>query len=272
VADDAQLSDTDVQADNSKVEALAEFALSALAADSFGNANSLAKQAGSFGTEVTDLLDALTKPDDATYQQLVLQTITNGCTSDDLVDHFIPDLARQLGEGWCADSLSFADVSIGVSRLQQTVRRHGAREEVDGLKSPLGQRVLLVLPETEQHSLGTFIVANQMRRLGVWSQLVLGCGLDQICSLTEGQSYAMIGISVGAKNTLDQVEKMSNAIRRSGIEAPIVLGGATVTKDPNISASDFGADFIANTTDDALTFCQIDTVRTAPARFESISH
>ena len=264
-AGDAHLSDFDLQSADLRVRALAGFALSALAAGSF------AKQADCCSSEVKDLLDALTMPDDAIYQQLLLNTIASGCTSDDLIDQTIPDLARRLGDGWSADTLSFADVSIGVSRLQKTVRQHGALKEVDGLKHPLGRRVLLILPETEQHSLGTFIVANQMRRLGVWVQLALGQKHDQIKTLVKDQGFAMIGVSVGGPQTRDHVSELTTILRETGTNAPIILGGADAIKDPDISAADLGADYIAKTTLEALDFCQIDTARTVPTPFE-ISH
>jgi len=247
---------------NSDVENLAGYALVALAT------GSLDKNADRCRPEVEELLSALTKPDDTIYQQLLLKMIADGSTSDHLIDHAIPDLARQLGDEWSADDLSFADVTIGISRLQQTVRRHGARKEIDGLKLPLGQRVLLILPESEQHSLGIFIVANQMRRLGVWVQLALDCKLDQIAPLIKDQDFATIGVTIGRSQTRKQILNWSNTIRETGTDAPIVLGGAAFTEDANGLAQDFGADFIAKNTREALDFCQIDTARTASLPFE----
>jgi len=239
----------------SDVESLAEHALAILAASSL-DAPSTDRSSG-----VRDLYDALANSDQATYQQRILSLIAEGDTSDDLIDHTIPDLARGLGEEWCADKVSFADVTIGMSRLQQTVRRHGAPKEVDGLRFPLGHRVLLVLPEANQHSLGIFIIANQLRRLGVWVQLALDCKIDQIGPLVEDQNFAMIGLSIGAPRSLEQAHKLTQSARDAATNTPIILGGAAFADDLGAAASDFGADFIAKTAQEALDFCQPETAR-----------
>ena len=246
------------------VEGLAEYALATLAAGSVG------RQAAFSSSEVKDLCNALTEPDDATYQQLFLNSIAGGGTSDDLIDRTIPDLAKQLGEDWATDKLSFADVTIGVSRLQQTVRLHGARKEIDGLKSPSEQRVLLVLPEHEQHSLGAFVLANQMRRRGILVQLALDCTPDQVDALIEDQSYMMIGLSLGAQRSLDQAHKFTKSARATGTNAKIILGGAALAEHSTDSASDFGADFLAKNAREALDFCQIDTAPTTSLPLEYV--
>ena len=238
------------------IEGLAEFALATLAASSMG------REAAYSSSEVKDLCKALTQPSDATYQQIFLKTIADGGTSDELIDRTIPSLARQLGDDWSSDNLSFADVTIGISRLQQTVRLHGARKEVDGLKPPSGQRVLLVLPQNEQHSLGTFILANQMRRRGILVQLALDCTSDHLSSLVEDQNYAMVGLSIGTQQSLDNVHKFASSARVTGTTAKIVLGGAALAEFSAVSASDFDADYIAKDDREALDFCQIDTAPT----------
>lgn len=247
-----------------EVEGLAEYVLATLAARSSD------RQRPRSSSEVKNLCNALTTPDDANYQQLFLNTIADGGTSDDLIDRMIPDLARQLGEEWSTDKLSFAEVAVGASRLQQTVRRHGARKEIDGLKSPIGQRVLLAVPEHEQHSLGALIVANQMRRLGILVHLALDCTLDQIRALVEGQNYLMVGLSLGSVHSLDQAHKFACSAREAGTNAPIVLGGVALAEHSNDLASQFEADFLAKDVREALDFCQIDTARPAALPLECV--
>jgi len=257
MAGDAHSSDSDRRIPCLDVECLAGYTLAALMEGSFG------KQTACHSSEVKDLYNALTKSDDASYRQHLLTQIASGGTTDDLIDITIPDLARRLGDDWLDDKLNFADVTIGVSRLQQTVRRHGARKEADGLKSPLGEQVLLAIPEADQHSLGAFIIANQLRRAGVWVQLELDCKLDQVGALIDGQNFAMIGFSLGTQRALDKVGSLTTAVRDQNVEVPIILGGAALADHDTDTAPEFGANFIARNAQQALDFCQIDTARTS---------
>jgi len=153
-----------------------------------------------------------------------------GLKSEDLLDQIIPDTARLLGEEWLADERSFADVTVATSRLQQTARTIGARHERDGLNIPIGHRALLVLPETEQHSLGAFIIANQLRRQGVWVQMLFSCDAHDLEAFFEDHPCSMIGLSIGSDQSLAQAPANIRKIRSFAADIPIVLGGTTFRK------------------------------------------
>lgn len=212
-----------------------------------------------FDSVMDDFLDSLVNRDDTAYQNFILQRIAAGETTDALIDQTIPELARRLGEGWMTDSLSFADVTIGTSRLQQTVRSFGARCEVDGLNPAADKRVLLISPESDQHTLGIFIVANQLRRQGVWVQLALASKVDQIGSLLDGYNFAMIGLSLGTEQSVKLAGTMTKAIRAKAGDTPIVLSGSAIAGLPDETAKRLGADFTAITAQEALDLCDINT-------------
>ena len=209
------------------------------------------------GMEPQALCRTLFDSDPAPYQQLVVRLIANGLSSEDLLDRVIPETARLLGEEWLSDERSFAEVTIGTSRLQQTVRTIGARHERDGLSAPTGHRALLILPEAEQHSLGSFIIANQLRRRGVWVQIVFDCETDNLNALLEDHPCSMIGLSLGSEQSLDCAPKLVSKIRSIKPQVPVVLGGSVLAQTPSKDAKTIGADYIAATADDALDFCQI---------------
>lgn len=209
------------------------------------------------GREAHALCDALFDPETTAYQQLIVRMIAEGLTSEDLLDQVIPDTARLLGQGWLSDERSFADVTIGTSRLQQTVRTIGARHEKDGLSIPTGHRALLILPDFEQHSLGSFIIANQLRRMGVWVQMAFDCETGNLSALLEDHPCSMIGLSLGSEQSLDHAPALVSKIRGLKPDAPIVLGGTILADTPSDYAESIGADYIADTARDALDFCQI---------------
>lgn len=250
---------------NLNVEGLAERALATIQVESSG------ETLPSRSPEMDELFNALVTHDDTAYQDLILYRIANGEAPDAVIDQMIPDLARRLGEGWMTDNLSFADVTIGSSRLQRTVRSLGARYEVDGLSPASEKRVLLISPETDQHTLGIFIAANQLRRQGVWVQLELDLQINQIDALLKGQKFAMIGLSLGTEQSMSLAGTMIDAIRAGADDTPVVLSGSAIAGLPSERATRLGADFIAGTACEALDLCDINTANLSvlPLKFVS---
>ena len=208
-------------------------------------------------TAAEALAEALFNRDDTAYQNLIVELISSGFTSKDLIDQVIPNVARLLGEEWLEDIRSFADVTIGTSRLQQSVRTIGARLEQDGLNVPSGHRALLILPASEQHSLGAFIVANQLRRRGVWVQMLLDCSTSKIGAAIENQQYSMVGLSLNTQHALDDAPAVVKKVRTADPTVPIILGGSVLANSSYDFTEVTGADFVAANAGDALDYCKI---------------
>jgi len=61
--------------------------------------------------------------DDVT--SLVNDMLATGIPGEAIATVYIPHVARQLGDEWCDDKLSFARVTIGTARLQSALRLIG---------------------------------------------------------------------------------------------------------------------------------------------------
>ena len=90
------------------------------------------------------ICDAFVDPEEGPRHEAITALQTHGLRDQEIIDHIIPTTARLMGERWFANKLSFAEVTIGAARLQETIRglntRRGKSEIADG------DRILLVVP------------------------------------------------------------------------------------------------------------------------------
>ena len=110
--------------------------------------------------------------------------------------------AMRLGEGWVNDTFSFAEVSIGAARLQEAIRALGRNKPSVPATIPLGHRILIVIPQEEEHTLGAFIAASQFRRYGVWVHMAIGQNPEEVAQTVRCQGFDMLGISGSGRRSL----------------------------------------------------------------------
>jgi len=235
-----------------QVEVLAARALETLASgvDRTGNGTPMA--------HLFSLTEAYLDDDDRRRHDTLGRIMAQGLKGEDIVDNIIPDTARYMGELWAHDKLSFADVTIGTARLQETVRAIGQRNTgIDGRRDK--PAVLLVVPGSEQHTLGVFVAAEQFRRLGVFAHLVLGDNPAEIIRAVRKQQFAMVGISASTKRSLTRARELIKALK-DGIPrfTPVVIGGPVTSMDLNLRAMT-GADHVTSDASEALRLCGVET-------------
>lgn len=203
---------------------------------------------------VEELSRAVIHPEDTHRHAVVAQMLASGISSLDVVDVYVPLVARKLGEAWVDDSLSFSQVTVGAARLQELVRSLG-RDPGTSVTVPLGHRVLMVIPADEDHTLGAFVAANQFRRYGLWVHLAIGQTPDEVAETVSSQNFEMIGISGAGLKALDSVRKLVTAVKLNcPRSAPVVVGGNVCNVGQDVL--DFtGADFVTTSPRQAMGFC-----------------
>jgi methanogenic corrinoid protein MtbC1 len=158
-----------------------------------------------------------------------------GVSGDDLVDHFIPAVARTLGERWFADEISFADVTIGAARLQEAVHTLGRGGPGGPAMARDARAILIIIPRGEDHTLGSFVLADQLRRRGFGVDVAVDRSPAQIADLVRKRRYHMIGITASGRRTLASARDLVEVIRRTTTRAlPVVVGGPVLDKDLDV--------------------------------------
>lgn len=211
------------------------------------------------------LCEALMSDSDSSYQSVIASLIASGVSSQEIFQSYVPAAARSLGEMWVSDRASFVDVTVGASRLQGLFR--DKRSEIGPLwqdrSIPLGQSVLMIIPEYEQHALGAFVTADNLRRHGLWVHMAIGLTHAELADLAGSGRFAMIGISVATRNSVEKTTELVDYIRsNTDYVPPIVIGGRAVDADPK-AAMRTGADFAVRTAREAIEKCGLASVSEA---------
>ena len=163
-----------------------------------------------------------------------------------LADVYIPIAARQMGEDWLEDDLSWMEVTIAVARLQSLLREIGTAWAADRAGDAGNGSVLLIIPSSEQHTLGPMVAMGQMRRFGISVCLRIAPSPEELRSLVADRAFDGVMVSVSVEEKLDTVRKLVSLIK--GIRSaplPVIIGGAIMTRVEDVAAMT-GADFSTN--------------------------
>ncbi|MEL7183031.1 MAG: hypothetical protein AAFY65_07180 [Pseudomonadota bacterium] len=221
----------------------------------------LARMAASLATtdlpraDIGRLVERLvTHSDDGPLRALLSLARSNPALDAWLVDDVFADVAQGLGHGWMEDRLSFVDVTIAATRLQDSIRRLGRFTLLDKDRESLA----LIVPAWEQHTLPGTLAADHLRRQGIATRLIAGCGPAELVFLIERSNPSGLLLSCGSSGSLGRMQGLVQDIRKNVARAiPIVLGGPIVDSDlPRAQA--IGADTVTNDLTKALSFCGFD--------------
>jgi len=180
----------------------------------------------------------------------VEELVAKGVSVESIFLDLLAPTARHLGTLWESDATDFANVALGVSRLQRIMRQLGENFQSGGGQGG-GESILLTIIPGEQHSFGLSMVAEFFRRAG-WN-LCTGpfSSHRELTSLVHNHWFDVIGFSVCSDRRLDELKKDIRDIRHDSRNrnVGIMLGGPMVIAQPDLVAS-MGADMMSA---DAMT-------------------
>ena len=211
---------------------------------------------------VRRLCEVLMSTSETSHQSVVTELLSSGVSSEEIYHTFVPEAARAMGEMWLHDEASFVDVTIGASRLQTLLRD---AEVSDGNRwfdrsIPLGQSVLMIIPEFEDHSLGAFVAADQFRRHGLWVHMAIGLNSDELIKLLSTGRFSMIGVTAASRKTVEKLAGLIDYIRSGMVSCPpVVVGGRAVGEIADV-ARRTGADHAVKSVREAVERCGLATV------------
>ena len=170
---------------------------------------------------------------DRDAQRAVLSAMARaGISWAEVADIYIPTVARRLGDAWCDDTLSFAEVTIGSARLQAMLREFGPEWSEEVRSDPLAPNVLLINPREDNHTLGAMVVAGQMRRARVSVRLSLGEHDEVVMDHVATKRFDAVLISASGSVRLESVRDLVKKIRMAARPVPpLVLGGTILDTD-----------------------------------------
>lgn len=176
-------------------------------------------------------------------------------TVDTIIDVYIPQAARLLGEKWVNDEITFSQVTIGTLRLQALLSEISA----GNCNAHLGDRnrlhTLIVVPQGEQHFLGANVVAAQLRRIGC----EVAMSFDETHEVLRGRvkfdAPDLVLITCSREGTLESVARTVAVLRSEPNDGLIIaLGGAVTGSEKNLKEVT-DVDIVTSSAAAAVAFC-----------------
>lgn len=154
--------------------------------------------------------------------------------------------ARRLGDLWRADACDFAQVTIGLTRIQQILSELSPPFEREGAARSSTRRALLLACPGEQHSLGLQIVQKFFRRAG-WLVHPESClDRDAIKDTVRAQRFDIVGFSISCDVFETELKAAIQLVRKHSRNRSvgIMAGGRLIADHPELVAR-VGADATA---------------------------
>ncbi len=167
--------------------------------------------------------------------------------------------AQRLGQLWTEDLCSFADVTVGLARLQGLVREYSPAF-MPSVEAHDPRRSALLMPVPgEQHTFGLVMVAEFFLRAGWEVRCDPMASGEEVSSTVRNRWFAVAGISVGNNDRLDSVAALIRLVRRESCNRGIgvMVGGRVFAEKPELAGL-VGAD--ATATDGRQAALQAETL------------
>lgn len=155
-------------------------------------------------------------------------------SAEDIYTLYLTAAARRLGEMWEADEISFAEVTIGASRILAIMRE---LRETFRPKRPLSDRAaLFAAVPGEQHTIGITMAADLLRREGWDIDLLVGATHEEIIEVVVGTNALVVGLTAHGAQSLAALFRLVFAIRIVNPVVHVLVCGNIVEEAEDILA------------------------------------
>ena len=207
-------------------------------------------------TYVSHLLAAVLAPDQSEMAVVLRNMRRAHITHAEIAEHYIPAVARRLGDDWVMDKLDFGAVTIGSARLQGLLRRMEADWGVlDGGRLNARPGYIVGVPQGVQHTLGASVLAGQLRERG--APVLLGYELTpELIKTTMGLGqFAGVMLSGSGRKCLEQLRDLVESAKAVSRSTPVIIGGCILEHVTDIQ-SFTGADMVTSNLGGAMAYCE----------------
>jgi methanogenic corrinoid protein MtbC1 len=162
---------------------------------------------------LSDFCDALVNPAPDAALQFIEQLRSEGTTREEIYLGYIAAAARELGERWTRDRVSFMQVTVGTGHLYALMRAIRADPLTTRPSSDTRRSALFATVPGEQHGIGITIAAHLFREAGWEIDLQISTDHDCLVARTESTCPAVIGLSLSTEQQLEGLVRLVVAMR-----------------------------------------------------------
>ena len=178
--------------------------------------------------------------------------VRRGVSVEGIYFELLSPAAKLLGEWWEQDICTFADVTVGLCRLQQLVYEYADRVHVEGGGGD-GRTALFALTPGDQHSLGLIMVVEYFRQAG-WRTICMPDATAQdLEDIVQTERFDLIGFSMANERWLEPLTPLISRLRAVSRNASVrvMVGGRAFAENPDRVAM-VGADQTAGDAREAV--------------------
>ncbi|MFY0693323.1 MAG: cobalamin-dependent protein [Paracoccaceae bacterium] len=199
--------------------------------------------------DIEELCIALLAEDQSVAVGMISKLDASGLSKELIYLNYFAAAARMLGQWWEENTLSFAEVTMGTSRLYALMR--SLNVPTDALPQDARKKAAFAAVPGEIHTLGVKMAADLFRDRGWEISLRVGLSHDELVASMEALSPRVIGLSAGGKHSSAALARLIVALRISVPRALILVSGKIVQRDEDLIGL-LGVDAAA---DDMETAC-----------------
>ncbi len=189
--------------------------------------------------------------DDFAWSELV-----HGNTSKaSWLETIIPEIAQLLGQDWLDDRLSFAQVTLASSRLQQAARACATHYRKDFFVSGARPTALIIVPPSCDHTLGAVTMASLLLARGIHATTMLRARQEDVRQKIATHDFDGVFLSWSYPESLENAQKWIVKLKSvCGSTTRFGVGGTLLAIDNETSIPD--ADLCGNEIEDAANLCR----------------
>ncbi|MEM9617884.1 MAG: cobalamin B12-binding domain-containing protein [Pseudomonadota bacterium] len=179
----------------------------------------------------------------------VNELLQRGIPREVLFLELLAAAARSLGEMWDQDLCDFTEVTIGLCRLHEILRKNGVHYDVGEFSGkPAGDspRVILATACGDQHVFGVVMVAEFFRLSGWRVSSEPGASCEQLAEIMKSDSFDVLGLSAACSAFADDIAEEIKILRAASLnqDIKIIVGGRLFSDAPEL-VERVGADGVA---------------------------
>ncbi|MEM8772441.1 MAG: cobalamin B12-binding domain-containing protein [Pseudomonadota bacterium] len=173
--------------------------------------------------------------------------LKRGVPREDLLLGLLAEAARKLGEMWEQDLCDFTEVTIGLCRLHEIVRKNSPdKQHSIPQSSSASPRILLATACGDQHVFGVVIVADFFRRAGWRVSSEPGATEAELVEILAERHFDVLGLSAACGVIADDIAGEIKNLRSasSNKDLKVLVGGRLFLEDSELIEK-VGADAFA---------------------------
>lgn len=184
--------------------------------------------------QICKITQLLLDTEEGAFELAITVLKTHGASINYIVLELIPEIAKKLGKQWEDDTLSFAEVSIGVGKLERAIHKLDYLFQATQLEKRQNKSILISPFPDSQHSLGVLILSNFFIHSGWQVHRPANNSLNAIIHEIESKYQHALGISI---STYEQLQELPDLIkllkgRSNNPQMIVLIGGPLYNKSP----------------------------------------